>query len=87
MLIETGNTVTQERAAQSADRKHRLKSIIGGSTGNLVEWFDWYVYAAFALYFAPHFFPAGDQTAQLLNSAAVFAVGFVMMLALDVALG
>lgn len=56
----------------------RLKSIIGGSTGNLVEWFDWYVYAAFALYFAPHFFPSGDQTAQLLNSAAVFAVGFVM---------
>lgn len=56
----------------------RLKSIIGGSTGNLVEWFDWYVYSAFTLYFAPHFFPAGDQTAQLLSAAAVFAVGFVM---------
>ena len=56
----------------------RLKSIIGGSTGNLVEWFDWYVYAAFTLYFAPHFFPSGDQTAQLLSAAAVFAVGFVM---------
>ncbi|OQP87421.1 alpha-ketoglutarate permease [Rhizobium rhizosphaerae] len=64
--------------AHAPDRGKRLKSIIGGSTGNLVEWFDWYVYAAFALYFAPHFFPAGDQTAQLLNSAAVFAVGFVM---------
>lgn len=60
------------------DRRSRLKAIIGGSTGNLVEWFDWYVYAAFALYFAPHFFPAGDQTAQLLSSAAVFAVGFLM---------
>lgn len=56
----------------------RLKSIIGGSTGNLVEWFDWYVYSAFTLYFAPHFFPAGDRTAQLLSAAAVFAVGFVM---------
>ena len=56
----------------------RLKSIIGGSTGNLVEWFDWYVYAAFTLYFAPHFFPSGNQTAQLLSAAAVFAVGFVM---------
>ncbi|KQM58811.1 alpha-ketoglutarate permease [Sphingomonas sp. Leaf16] len=56
----------------------RLKSIIGGSTGNLVEWFDWYVYAAFTLYFAPHFFPSDDQTAQLLSAAAVFAVGFVM---------
>lgn len=56
----------------------RLKSIIGGSTGNLVEWFDWYVYAAFTLYFAPHFFPSDDKTAQLLSAAAVFAVGFVM---------
>lgn len=56
----------------------RLRSIVGGSIGNLVEWYDWYVYSAFALYFAPSFFPAGDQTAQLLNTAAVFALGFVM---------
>ncbi len=56
----------------------RLKSILGGSAGNLVEWFDWYVYSAFGLYFAPHFFPKGDPTAQLLNTAAVFAVGFIM---------
>ena len=56
----------------------RLKAIIGGSTGNLVEWYDWYAYSAFTLYFAPHFFPAGDRTAQLLSAAAVFAVGFVM---------
>jgi MHS family alpha-ketoglutarate permease-like MFS transporter len=56
----------------------RLKNIVGGSAGNLVEWFDWYVYAAFALYFAPAFFPKGDQTAQLLQTAAIFAVGFVM---------
>jgi len=60
------------------DRAARLKAIVGGSTGNLVEWFDWYCYSAFALYFAPHFFPAGDRTTQLLNTAAVFAVGFVM---------
>ncbi len=56
----------------------RLRNIVGGSAGNLVEWFDWYVYAAFALYFASAFFPKGDQTAQLLSTAAVFAVGFVM---------
>lgn len=57
---------------------HRLRSILGGSAGNLVEWYDWYAYAAFTLYFAPHFFPKGDQTTQLLNTAAVFAVGFLM---------
>ncbi|WP_430826088.1 MFS transporter [Brevundimonas diminuta] len=56
----------------------RLRNIIGGSTGNLVEWFDWYAYAAFALYFAPVFFPSDDSTAQLLGAAAVFAVGFLM---------
>lgn len=56
----------------------RVRNIIGGSIGNLVEWFDWYVYSAFALYFASSFFPKGDQTAQLLQTAAVFAVGFLM---------
>ncbi len=56
----------------------RLKSILGGSIGNLIEWYDWYVYSAFTLYFAPVLFPATDKTAQLLNAAAIFAVGFVM---------
>ena len=60
------------------DDRKRLTNIVGGSAGNLVEWFDWYVYAAFALYFAPSFFPKGDQTAQLLQTAAIFAVGFVV---------
>lgn len=58
--------------------RERLKSILGGSAGNLVEWYDWFAYAAFAIYFAPVFFPKGDPTAQLLNTAAVFAVGFVV---------
>jgi MHS family alpha-ketoglutarate permease-like MFS transporter len=56
----------------------RLRSIIGGSIGNLVEWYDWYAYSAFSLYFAKSFFPPASQTAQLLNTAAVFAVGFFM---------
>ncbi len=56
----------------------RLRNIVGGSAGNLVEWFDWYAYAAFTLYFAPVFFPKGDSTAQLLSTAAIFAVGFFM---------
>ena len=56
----------------------QLQGLISGSIGNLVEWYDWYVYAAFALYFAPSFFPKADPTAQLLNTAAIFAVGFLM---------
>jgi MHS family alpha-ketoglutarate permease-like MFS transporter len=54
----------------------RARAILGGSAGNLVEWYDWFAYAAFSLYFAPVFFPGGDQTAQLLQTSAVFAVGF-----------
>ena len=59
-------------------RPSRLRSIIGGSIGNLVEWYDWYAYSAFSLYFAKSFFPPANQTVQLLNAAAVFAVGFFM---------
>jgi MHS family alpha-ketoglutarate permease-like MFS transporter len=67
-----------DRAAPATSAAQRLKSIFGGSVGNLVEWYDWYVYSAFSLYFASAFFPAGDRTAQLLNAAAIFAVGFIV---------
>ena len=60
-----------------SEHRKRLRNIFCGSVGNLVEYFDWAIYAAFALYFAPAFFPESDQTAQLLNNAAVFAVGFI----------
>ena len=56
----------------------RIQSILGGSVGNLVEWYDWYAYAAFSIYFAKHFFPNSNPTAQLLNTAGIFAVGFLM---------
>ena len=54
----------------------RTRAILGGSAGNLVEWYDWFAYAAFSIYFAKVFFPKGDQTAQLMQTAAIFAVGF-----------
>lgn len=54
----------------------RLKAILVGSAGNLVEWFDFYCYAAFALYFASSFFPAQDATAQMMSTAGIFALGF-----------
>jgi len=58
--------------------KRRLKNIVGGSAGNLVEWFDWYVYSAFALYFAQAFFPKADSTAQLLQTSVLFWAGFMV---------
>lgn len=64
--------------AQNETVSWRIKSIIGGSIGNLVEWYDWYAYSAFALYFANSFFPGSNPTAQLINTAGIFAVGFLM---------
>jgi len=72
------NTSPRECETGVADTARRLKAIFVGSAGNLVEWFDFYAYSAFALYFAKSFFPAESQTAQLLNAAAIFAVGFLM---------
>lgn len=54
----------------------RVKAIFVGSIGNLVEWYDFYCYAAFSLYFASSFFPSSDPVAQSLSTAAIFALGF-----------
>ncbi len=62
----------------ASDSKKRIWAIVGASSGNLVEWFDFYVYSFFSLYFAHIFFPQGDSTTQLLQTAGVFAVGFLM---------
>lgn len=69
---------TVASAGSTKTTKSRLKSIFSGSVGNMVEWYDWYVYAAFSVYFAAVFFPDGDQNSQYLKTAAIFAVGFLM---------
>ncbi|MCM3790539.1 MFS transporter [Domibacillus indicus] len=61
-----------------AETRRITGNIFKGSVGNLIEYYDWYVYAAFAVYFSSEFFPEGDPTSQLLNTAAIFAVGFLM---------
>lgn len=73
-------TTTQPSPAAPgrAGERRVVANVLRGSIGNLVEWYDWYVYAAFSVYFAKTFFPQGDPTAQLLSTAAVFAVGFLM---------
>jgi MFS transporter, MHS family, alpha-ketoglutarate permease len=60
------------------DVRRRLKAIFIGSIGNLVEWYDFYAYTAFALYFANSFFPGSNPVVQQLNAAILFAIGFVM---------
>ena len=69
---------TASDTLQFDDVRRRLKAIFVGSIGNLVEWYDFYAYAAFALYFAAAFFPGHDPVVQQLNAALLFAIGFIV---------
>src|SRR6185369_10029515 len=74
-------TLTHGSATAHPERHEamrRVRAIVAGSSGNLVEWYDFYVYSFTALYFAAEFFPKGNQTTQLLQAAGVFAAGFFM---------
>lgn len=76
-MADTTPALTGQNSGEQDTRK-RIFAIVGASSGNLVEWFDFYVYSFCALYFAPVFFPSGDSTTQLLQTAGVFAAGFLM---------
>jgi MHS family proline/betaine transporter-like MFS transporter len=54
------------------------RAVVGASIGNAVEWFDFAIYGFLATFIAAHFFPAGDDTAALLNTFAIFAAAFFM---------
>lgn len=72
------NSMKNSESLTSSDTRRRVWAIIGASSGNLVEWFDFYVYSFCSLYFAHIFFPQGNPTTQLLQTAGVFAAGFLM---------
>ncbi|MBN3786615.1 MFS family transporter [Burkholderia sp. Ac-20353] len=72
------HTLRSAATVASADTRRRIRAIVSASSGNLVEWFDFFVYSFCSLYFAHAFFPTGDRTTQLLNTAGVFAAGFLM---------
>jgi MFS transporter, MHS family, alpha-ketoglutarate permease len=77
-MATTSTTLGGDRLDQVHDMQRRLKAIFIGSIGNLVEWYDFYAYAAFALYFASSFFPGDDPVVQQLNAALLFAIGFIV---------
>lgn len=64
-------------AAEATDRQ-KIKAIVAASSGNLVEWYDFYAYAFTSIYFASAFFPSSSPTGQLLATAGIFAMGFFM---------
>src|SRR5499427_4338051 len=73
-----GTMTTATEHMDLADVERRIKAIFIGSIGNLVEWYDFYAYTAFALYFAPAFFPQSDPVVQQLNAAVIFAATFLV---------
>ncbi|WP_199440073.1 MFS transporter [Umezawaea beigongshangensis] len=77
--MSTRTTASEQPGTTPPHSERRVVgNVVRGSIGNLIEWYDWYAYTAFAVYFSATFFPSGNQTAQWLNTAAVFAVGFLM---------
>lgn len=54
------------------------RAVMGASIGNAVEWFDFAIYGFLATSIAANFFPAGNETAALLNTFAIFAAAFFM---------
>jgi MHS family alpha-ketoglutarate permease-like MFS transporter len=75
--MEAVNT-SESHALEQLTSRQRIFAIVGASSGNLVEWFDFYIYSFCALYFSSAFFPKSDPTTQLLNTAGIFAAGFLM---------
>jgi MHS family alpha-ketoglutarate permease-like MFS transporter len=74
----TVDTLSPSAVSRSSETSRCIKAIIGASSGNLVEWFDFFVYSFCSIYFAHAFFPGGNTNTQLLNTAGVFATGFLM---------
>ncbi|MEX3984834.1 MFS transporter [Paraburkholderia sp. EG287A] len=73
--VRIDNQAVEAHAAPSA--RPRIRSIVGGLAGNLIEWYDFLAYSIFSIYFAKSFFPSDKPTVQLMNTAAIAAVGYV----------
>jgi MFS family permease len=67
--------IDRPAAVMSAEEK---KVVLASSFGALLEWYDFYIYAAMALQLGLLFFPKGNQTAAFLASLATFGAGFLI---------
>src|SRR5260370_17666366 len=69
-------TLTRERAEGMTADERRV--IFASSLGTVFEWYDFYLYATLAPFFAALFFPPGNDTAALLSAFATYAAGFLV---------
>lgn len=77
MTVIATNTAQQAEQRQQQSIASKKKSLLACGVGNLLEWFDWTIYAVASVYIANALFDKTDPTSALLNTLAVFAVGFV----------
>src|SRR5204863_5612945 len=59
-------------------QKEEKRVIFASSLGTVFEWYDFYLYATLAPFFAALFFPKGNETAALLSAFATYAAGFLV---------
>src|SRR5215471_18756582 len=72
------STMTQASARGAGMTKEERFVIFASSLGTIFEWYDFYLYAVLAPFFAALFFPAGNDTAALLSAFATYAAGFLV---------
>ena len=76
--VGSGGAGAMPLAGDTISNRARIRAILAGSAGNLIEWYDFYVYAFTSLYFSAAFFPASDPVAQVMATSGIFAVGFLV---------
>src|SRR5213083_2707385 len=74
MSIATG-VMTRERVVSAAEER---RVIVASSVGTVFEWYDFYLYAILANFFAGLFFPPENQTAALIGAFGAYAAGFLV---------
>src|SRR6187551_2307190 len=72
------SSTTADAAIKSGMTKDEKFVIFASSLGTIFEWYDFYLYAVLAPFFAALFFPAGNDTAALLSAFATYAAGFLI---------
>lgn len=64
--------------ASASEAKSSRKAVAAASIGNALEWYDFAVYALFAVYIAKNFFPGGNETIELVKAFLAFGLGFLI---------
>ena len=77
MRYDTGRTFIRPSVVFVSPAEHR-KVVFASSLGTVFEWYDFYLYATLAPFFAVLFFPPGNDTAALLSAFATYAAGFLI---------